>query len=126
MIADIEMRFDRAKPFVVCSENETCDARVDKRTRTHRARLDCGVNGRAGQPVVRHLCPGGAESEYLGVGGRVAAADRFVGGRGDQDAALANDDGADRHLADLGGAPGFGDCTFHPEFVSFIHSYRKV
>ena len=89
------------------------DARLDHRPETHQAGLERDVEGGAGQPVVPGAARGPAQGHDLGVGGRVAAADRPVGARPEQPP-LGHHHGADRDFLPRGGRAGEAERPSHP------------
>src|SRR5690606_18369274 len=81
--------------------HELRDARVHERPGAHRARLERHVHRGARQAIVPDPLRGDPERANLRMRGRVAVADRLVGGLREQRAVGGHEDGADRHLAAL-------------------------
>ena len=103
---------DRAALRVVGREIEAADAGERDRARAHRTRLERHVEVAADEAVVAFRARGLAQSHHLGMRRRIAVAAGGVAGGGD-DRAVADDDGADRHLACSGRPPGLGEGRLH-------------
>lgn len=79
---------------------------------THRAGLQRHVEIAVREPLRAERSRGGAHGQHLGMGGRIAVAQRPVPGARDH-GALAHNDAADRHLASGLGGAGFGKRVIH-------------
>ena len=100
------------------------DAGEDDRAGAHRAGLEGHVEGRVGEAPAAELLGRGADRQHLGVGGRVAAQLALVARRGEQ-LAVAQQGGADRHVAVLLRPAGLGERDLHAALVR-LRLFLKV
>src|SRR5438552_3160387 len=77
-IAGAQGGHDRARPRFGGAVDERANARVHQRSNAHQARLDRHTQRRARQAVVADGTRGRANRHDLGVGGRIARADRLI------------------------------------------------
>ena len=101
---------------IIRSVHQAADAGMKQRTRAHGARLNCSKQFAAAQTMVAEDLTGRAQGDDFGMGGGIVVGQVAIVALRD-DAAVADDDRADRHFAGfertLGSAKGF----FHPQFV---------
>jgi hypothetical protein len=95
---DVEDRAGGAGLGVGGADHDCRDAGEDDRPGAHRAGLEGDVEDRPRQAPAAERRRRGADHQHLGVGGRVAPQLALVAGGGEQ-LAVAEDRGADRHVA---------------------------
>ncbi len=93
MTKQISHRTGHSRFVVPRAENHSLDARENDRARAHRARLERDVERAVVKAPAVELLGGLADSETLGVSGRILIANGTVGGDR-EDRAVMNDDSA--------------------------------
>ena len=107
----VEHASRRAGLRVGRAEDDARHAPEHDRPGAHRARLEGDVEDRRGDAPASEPRRGLAQSEHLGVGGRVAAQLALIRSRGDH-LALVGDHAADRHVVVLERALRFAQRCF--------------
>jgi hypothetical protein len=110
-------RMDCAGFEVVGAVHQTPNPRVYQGSGAHRARLNCSKQLAVAKAMVSDGCASLAKRNNLGVGGGVTVREIAVPPVRDN-AALANHNCSDRHLAGFQRALGGAECFLHEKFVS--------
>jgi len=122
IVGEVVQRAGRAPLGVVAAEDDAGDAGQDDGPHAHGAGLQRDIEGTVQEPPGTKFPGGFSDGDHLGMGGRVLSRLAQVVAAGD-DAAVAHDHAADRHLVLVLGLAGLGDGAGHPVFVGLFNHF---
>ena len=124
VVAQLELRNDRAKAFVRRAVNQTFEPRINQSAGAHGARLNGCVKNRVRQAIIAADAGRFAQDQNLGVSRRVTSGARAIAGAGKQ-LPVPDHDRADGHLIQPLRRVGCVQSAAHPEFVGFLPGHKK-
>jgi len=106
---------------IVAGKDDFFDTGLQQRANAHQARLEGDVQRRTGQAMVTRRPAGPTQGDDLGMGARIAIADRLIASAAEHGAG-ADHQGAHRNFATRRRGPRLAEALVHPTLVHLCHA----
>jgi hypothetical protein len=116
VVHHLQVRMNGTCLRVIGAVDQAADAGMNRRSRTHYARLNCSKQFAVAESVITEVSSRFTQRHDFGVRGGIVLCDIAIPASSDH-AAVADHDRSHRHFVDLEGALRAAESFFHPKLV---------